>query len=94
MPIDYNECNKDEDCDDNNSGFIPLMYDTGLYFVCDIVVDRSRRYWIPYHKSFSEKALASAFKLSMEQIQEILSAGDLLYKCHNANLEHTINQSI
>jgi hypothetical protein len=91
VPINYDEY--DEDLDHEHEDFIPLMYDAGLYFVCDIVDDRSGTYRIPYHKTFSEQSLVSAFKLSTIQIREIISAGDHSRQRPNANPTRTSNRS-
>lgn len=89
LPINYDKY--DEDLDHEHKDFIPLMYDVGLYFLCNIVDDQSGTYRILYHKTFSKQALVSAFKLSTIQIREIISAEDHPCQRHNANPDHTSN---
>ena len=91
VPIDY--ADYDNDLDDEDEDFAPLMYNAGLYFVSDIVNDRSGTYRIPFHKTFSEEAFVAAFKLSTIRIREIISAGDHPRQCPNANMERTSNRS-
>ncbi|KAH0832860.1 hypothetical protein J3R83DRAFT_11787 [Lanmaoa asiatica] len=91
VPINYKDY--DSDVDHEEECFTPLMYDAGLYFICDIVDDHSGTYQIPYHKSFSEQALISAFKLSTDQMRQIVGVGDHPRRRPNGNLQRMSNQS-
>ncbi|KIK73234.1 hypothetical protein PAXRUDRAFT_29267, partial [Paxillus rubicundulus Ve08.2h10] len=69
VPKDYEWYDEDAADEEDRT---PLMYDAGLYFICDIVVDQSRMYRLPYHKSFSNEAITSAFRVSMREIREAM----------------------
>ena len=56
----------------DNEGIIPLMFDAGLYFISDIVIDNSGTYCLPFHKAISDKALQDAFKLSMHEVRHTM----------------------
>lgn len=69
VPIDYDAFDPDEEED-----IIPLMYDAGLYFVCDIVVDDSGTYRLPFHKAISDKAIQDAFKIPLDEVRRIMTS--------------------
>lgn len=91
VPLDYEDY--DEDLDDSDNDSMPLMYDAGLYFVCDIVVDHSGTYRLPFHKTFTEEAIIAAFRITIREIKEVMGVGDLHLSRPKAHLERTANRS-
>ncbi|KAI6009140.1 hypothetical protein EDC04DRAFT_2610733 [Pisolithus marmoratus] len=54
---------EDDDPNDPNAVTTPLMYEAGVYFICDIEQDtRSHCYRIPWAKTFDEQLLAQAYE--------------------------------
>ncbi|KAI6041176.1 hypothetical protein EDC04DRAFT_2893391 [Pisolithus marmoratus] len=54
---------EDDDPDDPDAITTPLMYEAGVYFICDIEQDtRSHCYRIPWAKTFDEQLLAQAYE--------------------------------
>lgn len=90
VPLDYDnydeDINEEEDC-------APLMYDAGLYFVCDIATDQKGTYRIPYHKTFSEEALVAAFRLSLREIREAMGITEITHIRIKANVERSNNRT-
>ncbi|KAG8221814.1 hypothetical protein J3R82DRAFT_2152, partial [Butyriboletus roseoflavus] len=91
VPIDYD--NYDEDDAEDEEGCAPLMFDAGLYFICDITRDRSGTYRIPYHKSFTEQAIVSAFHLSLREIREAMGITRITQLRIKPNMERSNNQT-
>ena len=92
VPVDYDEYDPEED-QDNPDLFIPLMYDAGLYFVCDIVTDASSTFRLPYHKAISEAAIMAAFKMSLDEVRNIIGIADHQLSRTVRNAERTNNRS-
>lgn len=90
VPLDYD--NYDEDLDEEED-CAPLMYEAGLYFICDIAIDRSGTYRIPYHKTFSEEAIVAAFRLSLREIREVLGITQITHIRIKANVERSNNRT-
>ncbi|KAI5981594.1 hypothetical protein EDD15DRAFT_2379232 [Pisolithus albus] len=66
VPANYDDFDADLDMDDPDA-VVPLMFNAGLYFFCDIVTDDSKIYWLPFHKAISDRAIMEAFNLSLGQ---------------------------
>lgn len=77
VPLNYEDYDPDLDGDDLEAS-APLMYNAGVYFVCDVSSDRgSGVYRIPIHKEFSDQALMSAFRMPQEEIRRIIGINQL-----------------
>lgn len=90
VPLDYD--NHDEDIDEEED-CAPLMFNAGLYFICDIARDHSGTYCIPYHKSFTEEAIVSAFHLSLRKIRDIMGITQITHICIQSNVEQSNNHT-
>ncbi|KAG6370137.1 hypothetical protein JVT61DRAFT_12439 [Boletus reticuloceps] len=66
IPVDYDQ--QDPDIEDLR----PLMYDAGLYFVCDIVADSTLTLRLPFHKAMSDDAIRRAFGRDLLEIRSMI----------------------
>ena len=92
VPVNYDEFDPEQDADDPDA-VMPLMYNAGLYFLCDIVVDRSHTYRLPYHKAISDQAVMQGFSMSLEEVRRIIGVANLDMPRHRQNTERTNNRS-
>lgn len=90
IPIDY--YTYDEALNEGENT-VPLMFDAGLYFVCDIVIDASGIYCIPFHKQFSNEAILSAFRIDLQNLRQIIEVPTLNLARRGTNPERTSNHS-
>lgn len=65
--------------DDSDAIAAPLMYDAGVYFLCDIVQDvASKCYRIPWGKTFNPTYITIAYEQgTLHDIRHLLGAGEV-----------------
>ena len=88
--------NDNDDPEDEDAVTTPLMYEAGLYFICDIVADgRSNSYRIPWAKVFSPQFIANAYeKGTLNDVRHMLGGGQVQIGRRAVNPERTANRSI
>ncbi|KAG9308264.1 hypothetical protein JVU11DRAFT_12151 [Chiua virens] len=71
--------NGDEDPEDPDALTTPLMYDAGVYFLCDIISDaRTHSYRIPFSKTFTQQFITQAYEVgTINELQHLLDAGEI-----------------
>jgi hypothetical protein len=86
---------ENDDPEDADAVTTPLMYEAGLYFICDIVADNiTQGFRIPWAKEFSlEKILKAYDQGTMNQLRRLLGAGELQTGRRPINTERTSNRS-
>ena len=88
--------NDNDDPEDENAVTTPLMYEAGLYFICDIVADGClNSYCIPWAKVFSPQFIANANeKGTLNDICHMLGGGQVQIGQCAVNPERIANRSI
>lgn len=86
---------EDVDPDDPDMVTIPLMYEAGTYFVCDVVSDtRTNVYRIPHSKAFDQQLILQAYeKGTMNELRHILGVGDVETGQRQRHTDRTSNRS-
>lgn len=92
IPTDYEDYEDGIEIDDPDA-IMPLMYEAGLYFVCDIVQDKSDTLRLPFHKAISDQAFQNAFRLPITEVRQIMGTSNHNLPRTLANIERTANRS-
>lgn len=86
---------EDDDLEDPDTITMPLMYEAGVYFICDVVADNvTHGYRIPWAKQFSPQLIAQAYDQgTINQVRHLLGAGELNTGRRPINIERTSNRT-
>lgn len=86
---------EDDDPDDEDSVTIPLMYEGGTYFICDIVCDRrTKSYRIPHGKQFTPQFIIQAYEIgTMNELRHMLGVGDVKKGHRDPHEQRTSNRT-
>lgn len=85
----------DVDAQDPDAITKPLMYEAGVYFICDVTLDsRTNVYRIPFSKTFDELLLARAYeKGTVNDLRHALGVGEVATGNRKPNVERTGNRT-
>lgn len=85
----------DSDPEDPNSNTQPLMYDSGMYFLCDVVWDTSTHvYRIPYSKTYESRTIPQAYeKGTMNELRHMIGVGVLQPARRRSHAQRTNNRT-
>ena len=92
IPTDYDDYVDGLETEDPDV-IMPLMYEAGLYFVCDIVTDDSGTFRLPFHKAISDDAFKNAFQLSIEDVRQVMGVANHNLSRRVINPDRTNNRS-
>ena len=83
------------DPEDPDAVTAPLMYEAGIYFICDLVADsRTHFYRMPYSKEFDSQSILQAYeKGTMNELDHILGVGELQIGPLQPHTDRTSNRS-
>ena len=92
IPTDYEDYVDGLETEDPDA-IMPLMYEAGLYFICDIVTDNSGTLRLPFHKAISDQAFQNAFHLSIHEVRHIMGVAHHNLSRRSINPDRTHNRS-
>src|SRR3981189_2575010 len=87
--------NDKEDPNDPNAQLTPLMYDAGVYFLCDVARDtHTHALQIPYTKTFTPHFITQAYRMSsLDDLKHALGFSEVTTGHREPHAERTANRS-
>jgi hypothetical protein len=89
-------CQTLEDPDDEDSPIVPLLYDSGTYFLCDIVMNAGRYKFLrlPIQRKFEPESVASVYhRKSVDEIKAAFDWSIISQSKKPSNKQRTQNRS-
>ena len=85
----------EERLDDEDVQLKPMLWNRGLYFICDVVTEDPSAYRIPVQRRFPEELLEKVYqRLSLEEIRSELGVSVAVVKRNIGNAERSHNKRI